>query len=199
MTEPSPGTPTVARRTGAKLRLLALLLLPAALGFALYLHVGAALTATSGAVRLEGTVDRVAAKRESYRDSDGTSKTETTYKLFVRFRTPDGRALSRAVQHNGAGDDDVIFGQDAVDMGRYGAGRPVALLYHPELEDKVWLDDFRAIWFLSLLLAGFTLVALAVVLFIAKALWPKPPPDPAAVREAELRQRYGLGARSTPE
>ncbi|MEQ9643303.1 MAG: DUF3592 domain-containing protein [Alphaproteobacteria bacterium] len=152
--------------------LIAMLLLPAGFGYFAYLFTADAWLAVSDARPVAGTVREVEQISTTYRENN-TTKTSTSYIVHVTFRGDGGREMVRPLQHGGATDDDTRFARDILDIGDYPVGTEVALLYHPEREHRVWLDDFRALWILPLIMGGAALVAGFLVAGGLVVLWPR--------------------------
>jgi hypothetical protein len=138
-----------------------LLTLPIVLAVWAYSATGDLRTALDGAVRVEGVVERIDVRRKKGRYARSVV---TGYVLHVRFTTPDGEEITRAAQAEGAGDGDTTFGPDSIDPTDF---RPegtvkVDVLYHPELDGKIWIDDFWLLWIFPLFMAGAALLSLAI-------------------------------------
>lgn len=156
-----------------KLGLILLLLLPAAFGYFAWQFSADARLAVVGAESLAGTVQDVDAQSYSYQDSDGTTRSGTSYTVYVAFSTDSGKRLVKPLQHGGAGDQDTKFARDVLETDRFKPGTAVDILYHPELGGRIWLDDFRALWLLPLILIGATLASAFLVIGGLIVLWPR--------------------------
>lgn len=151
--------------------LVAMLLLPLAFGYYAVALTFDALRAVTGAEHIHGTVQSVEARAVSDED-DGTTTSGTGTVIVVAFPDARGVRAHRPVQHGGATDDDVTFSGDLIDLDTYRPGTVVDLLYHPELDDRIWLDDFRALWLLPLILVAVTLAAGFLTVGGLIVLWP---------------------------
>jgi len=156
-----------------KFGLIAMLLLPSAFGVFAWQFAADAWRAVSGGKSLMGTVHAVDAASYSYEDSDGMTRSGTSYIIHVAFASDSGKRLIRPLQHGGAGDEDTGFAQDILDIDDYRPGTVVHILYHPELGDRIWLDDFRALWLLPLILGGATLMSGFLAVGGLIVLWPR--------------------------
>lgn len=189
------GAGSGGRQTWVKLGMLVMLALPLGFGWLFYVYLTDALAAVWGAERIQGTISKVVSESYTY-DDDGSTRTGYSHVLYVSFAARDGRRVTRPVQHGGSGSEDVDFADDLIDIDAFTPGTVVALLYHPERGDAVWLDDVRALWLLPLILGVATLLAGFLVIGALVVLWPKPPVDiealhRARLREQALRERYG--------
>lgn len=152
--------------------LIAMLLLPAGFGYFAWLFIADALVAESGARSVAGVVHEVEQETSTYRENN-TTKTSTNYIIHVAFRGDGGIEMIKPLQHGGATDEDTRFARDILDIDEYPRGTEVALLYHPEMQHRVWLDDFRALWLLPLVMGGAALVAAFLAIGAIVVLWPR--------------------------
>lgn len=154
-----------------RIGLVVLLLLPAGFGYYAYVFIADGVRAVSGAQAVKGKVREVERRITTTGKGSNTSVSDV-FIIHVKFTGSDGRKLDRPVQYGGAGDDDTHFAGTLVDLQEYRAGTIVDLLYHPELGDRIWLDDFRPLWLLSLILIGCTLVSGNLVIGGMVVFWP---------------------------
>lgn len=152
--------------------LIVMLLLPAGFGYFAYIFAADGLLAVSGATSVTGVVRDVEQLTSTYRENN-TTKHSVSFVIQVAFPGEGGVEMVKPLQHGGATDEDTRFARDLLDIDAYEPGTEVALLYHPERDHRIWLDDFEALWLLPLIMGGAMLVAGFLVIGAMVVLWPR--------------------------
>jgi hypothetical protein len=121
-------------------------------------------TAVRGAVRTEGVVERIEGVREKTRKRRRREEILAGYIIFVRFTGPDGVERVLPAQYGGTTPEDTVFDEYTTDITdfRPEGEKEVSLLYHPELGNLVWINDFYTLWAYPLFLWLATLVSALV-------------------------------------